>query len=214
MKNLFDLFKGYNAKNVTIPKSVNRLPWNLGSLLYMLTLISTFLFTGCKQQEIVPENETEFISDKETSADKEFRTYYDGLDKQTVQELQQARAATARYRNLKNAIADGYKNINVVSPNMGHHYMKSQWVDATFDIQKPEILVYSKDEDGSFELVAVEYAIPIELTPDVSPEGFTGTGDVWDHNLGFKLWLLHAWVWKNNPAGVFNPTNPLVEHQH
>ena len=37
--------------------------------------------------------------------------------------------------------------------------------------------------------------------------------DVWDGNVGAGLWLLHAWVWCYNPAGVFNPTNPLV-HLH
>jgi len=70
--------------------------------------------------------------------------------------------------------------------------------------------VYNKNEDGSFQLVAAEYAVPIDISPNKPPEGFTGTGDVWDRNTGFGLWLLHAWVWKNNPDGVFNPTNPLV----
>jgi hypothetical protein len=44
-----------------------------------------------------------------------------------------------------------------------------------------------------------------------APEGFTGSSDEWDHNTDFGLWLLHAWVWKNNPDGVFNPTNPRVQ---
>jgi hypothetical protein len=25
------------------------------------------------------------------------------------------------------------------------------------------------------------------------------------------FWTLHAWVWKDNPDGVFNPTNNQVQ---
>ena len=99
------------------------------------------------------------------------------------------------------------------APNMGHHYMKPALVDATFEIRKPEILVYNKNHEGNFELVAVEYAVPIDQSPTVAPAGFTGSNDVWDRNTGFGLWLLHAWVWSYNPNGVFNPTNALV-HLH
>jgi hypothetical protein len=96
---------------------------------------------------------------------------------------------------------------------MGYHYMKSAFADSIFEISKPEILVYNKDHDGNFELIAVEYAVPISLSPNHAPEGFTGTADVWDKNPDFGLWLLHAWVWQNNPSGVFNSTNPGV-HVH
>lgn len=131
----------------------------------------------------------------------------------TLWELQQARAATARYRDTLNAIKDGYTNINVIVENMGTHFMKMAHVDDVFDYRKPEILVYNKMEDGSMQLVAVEYAVPISLSPDKAPEGFTGSNDVWDKNTGFGLWLLHAWVWYPNPLGVFHATNPDI-HLH
>ncbi|MCW3116727.1 MAG: hypothetical protein JWM28_809 [Chitinophagaceae bacterium] len=182
-----------------------------------------FLLTGCSKDIKAPANNAQRMSDGDAlvsnnllNTEEQFSTNYEGLDGltgQTLWELQQARAATARYRQLKNAIADGYADISVVVPNMGYHYMQSLIVDATFDARKPEILVYNRHDDGSFELVAVEYAVPIDLTPNVAPEGFTGSGDVWDRNTGFGLWLLHAWVWHNNPDGVFNPTNPEV-HVH
>lgn len=135
---------------------------------------------------------------------------YTGLSKQTAWELQQARAATAKYQHIKHAIKDGYVDIHVDVEGMGHHYMKASLVDGTFNIREPEILVYNRDEDGNMELVAVEYAVPFVFG---KPEGFSGSGDVWDANAGVSLWLLHAWVWRYNPAGVFNPTNPLV-HLH
>ena len=127
--------------------------------------------------------------------------------------MQQAREATDKYRQISKAIADGYEDISVVLPNMGYHYMKSSLSDAKFEVSKPEILVYNKNHDGSFELVALEYAVPIDISSDKAPEGFTGAADVWDSNAGFGLWLLHAWVWKNNSSGVFKPTNPGV-HVH
>lgn len=188
------------------------------NLVYSFTIfLGTLLFTGCKK-EAINENQPEVSKDVLASAintanlksDAEFMNMYSGLGKQTTMELQQARAATARYRNIKNALKDGYTNIGVDVENMGHHYMKPSLVDGTFDIRNPEILVYNGNEEEGFELIAVEYAIPLALP---RPAGFTGSLDVWDGNAGFQLWLLHAWVWTYNPSGVFNPTNPSV-HLH
>ena len=135
---------------------------------------------------------------------------YPDLSKQTLWELQQARAATVKYQNIKHAIKDGYADINVDVEVMGHHFMKSSIVDGTFDIREPEILVYNRNTAGDMELVALEYAIPFAFG---KPNGFSGSADVWDGSAGVPIWFLHAWVWRYNPAGVFNPTNPLV-HLH
>ncbi len=124
----------------------------------------------------------------------------------------QVRAASEKYRNIEQALKDGYEDISVDVPNMGHHYMKSDLVNGTIDLSKPEILVHNRDHDGRLQLVAVEYAIPIDLSPNTTPAGFRGDADVWDRNTGFGLWLLHTWVWYN-PEGVFNPTNSRV-HLH
>ncbi|HET9824006.1 MAG TPA: hypothetical protein VFP87_01665, partial [Chitinophagaceae bacterium] len=142
-------------------------------------------------------------------------TFYKGLDPQTLWELQQVRAATAKYRNDSNAFRDGYVDINLKLPKMGYHFLKAALVTPVFDLKKPPILVYNKTADGGFELLAVEYAIPIDpQTPNVAPEGFTGNNDEWDFNtLNTGWWTLHAWVWKNNPDGVFKPMNPSVQVQ-
>jgi hypothetical protein len=147
------------------------------------------------------------------NTDEEFKRQYSKLNFITVLELLEARWASAKYRNIENAIHDGYHDINVVVENMGHHFMRDALVDNKFDPRKPEILVYNKHENGHYELVAVEYAVPLDLSPNKAPKGFSGSADVWDHNDGFGLWLLHAWVWSKNPDGVFHPTNPTV-HTH
>lgn len=182
------------------------------------TILTGLLFTSCQKEAynepgsndpIITSNASLISGDNtRNSKDAEVLNWYSGFSNQTMWELQQARAATARYRDLKNAIKDGYSNISVDVPNMGHHFMKTSLVDSIFDIRYPEILVYNGLDTGNPELVAVEYAVPLNLP---MPEGFTGSGDVWNDTSGFPLWLVHAWVWKYNPDGVFNWTNPSVD---
>ena len=187
-------------------------------LFLCLTILTGFLFTSC--QKLAPGEVSHIdplsighsnqisVDKNANSQDAEVVNMYSGLSSQTIWELQQARAATARYRDIRNAIRDGYSNINVDVPNMGHHFMKASLIDETFDIRKPEILVYNGLDTGNPVLVAVEYAVPLDQP---MPEGFTGTSDVWNGTSGFPFWLVHAWVWKYNPAGAFNWTNPAVD---
>jgi len=174
----------------------------------IITLL--ILATGCKKEMTTKPEEIQKENNSRSITERNSVGIYTGLPWQTHNELQQARAATARYQNINNAIKDGYEDINVVAPNMGYHFMKESLVDNKFDIRNPEILVYNKNMDGDFYLVAVEYAVPLSFP---MPEGFYGNHDVWDGSSGFPLWLLHAWVWTYNPDGVFNPTNRLV-HLH
>ena len=126
-----------------------------------------------------------------------------------VTELASARRATARYQDFLNAIRDGYVDIGVVLPNMGRHLLKDSLVDATFEVERPEILVYMEDLGGRMKLVAVEYAVPLTLAA-TPPDGFPGAADQWFADQRFQLWTLHAWVFKENPDGIFNPTNRRV----
>jgi hypothetical protein len=197
----------HHRTSIALQQPMNFILRNL-PVLFSALLIS-ILFSACqKQKNDVAIEEVQATAAKSTQAD--VLNSYDGLSKQTSWELQQARAATAKYRNIENAIRDDYVDIAVDVEHMGHHYMKSSIVDAVFDLKEPEILVYNKDENGNQQLVAVEYAVPLTYA---MPEGFTGASDVWKGDSGFPLWLLHAWVWAYNPDGVFNWTNPSV-HLH
>jgi len=184
---------------------------NYSLLLLCTTVMIGFLMTGCLKGSSTTKLE-EIQSNSTQSTQKDGFGNYTGLAAETVWELQQAKIATARYNNFDNAIADEYVDINVIVPEMGYHYLKLANLNATFDFAKPEILVYNKEENGRMKLVALEYAVPISLSPNAPPSGFTGTDDVWSVYQG-TLWTLHAWVWEYNPDGVFNPTNPLV-HLH
>ena len=179
---------------------------------WILSLFSITLLFSCTKDDLnkAEDADAQSLSNQAIITETGVLAQYNGLSEQTSWELQQARAASARYLKLDNAKKDGYIDINVVKPNMGYHFLKPSLVDGSFDPRQPEILVYNKDVAGNYYLVAVEYAVPLNLP---EPPGFTGNNDQWTGDTFFDLWLLHAWVWSYNPSGVFNPTNPLV-HLH
>lgn len=204
MKNLLNSALRCNGASFSPAGNIPNFPWMLGSM-----FVIGLLLTSCQKQVEGAAKADEIQSVNThgvTSGDAVFA--YTGLSPQTIWELQQARAATAKYQNIDNALRDGYADIEVDVQHMGHHFMKTSLVDSIFDLRQPEILVYNKNERGQQELVAVEYAVPLSYP---RPEGFSGSTDVWNDTSGFPLWLLHAWVWSYNPDGVFNWTNSLVD---
>jgi len=127
-----------------------------------------------------------------------------------ILQLEDVRQAAARYYDVAQAEAEGYVDIGVFFPHMGWHYLKPELLDGKFDATRPELLVYADDPcGGPRRLVAVEYAVPLELSK-FAPNGFSGVADTWTANTDFGLWTLHAWVFELNPDGVFAAYNPRV----
>ena len=125
----------------------------------------------------------------------------DKLSAATNQELAQARAATDKYHDVGQAIADGYVNIGYV-PGEGFEFVNEGLLDCTFDLEHPEALHYVPSGNG-LRLVGVEYVVPIACTA-TAPEGFTGDADEWEFMAeGLPIWNLQAWLWLGNPNGVF-----------
>ena len=126
----------------------------------------------------------------------------------TLRELAQARRATAKYHDVANAIADGYVDVNLYTSGEGHHYINLLLVDGIFNPEQPEGLLYANHPGGDgLKLVAVEY-----ISPDTFPvpQGFTGDDDVWQLEEPFPVWVLNAWIWLNNPDGIFTFLNARV----
>ena len=146
-----------------------------------------------------------------------------------------ARAATARYRDVEVAKADGYYQITQFIAGLGLHMDNLKISNDTFDPARPQILLYEPAADGHLVLVGVAYTFA--HVNDVPPAGFAGGEDVWHFhtNLCFlpggsvtvapdaapckaqggffqkeTPWLLHAWIWKSNPDGIFAEYNPRV----
>jgi hypothetical protein len=132
------------------------------------------------------------------------------LSNETRQELSRVRQATLQYHSLAQADRDEYVDVSLFVSGQGFHFVNFGLVNGTFDPEKPQILVYAPTSQGKLRLVAVEYAVPVALSPD-APAGFIGENDVWHQEdaLG-GVWVLHAWVWQANPKGIFTDNNPDV----
>lgn len=176
---------------------------------HRLLLAVAIAVAGCQSPDPVAIASTAPVASADLSAGQHHSPAYHPSGTLPAAELARVRRATARYQDIQNAIDDQYVDIGVVIKNMGRHLLKDGLMDATFDAERPELLVYSPGPNGRLKLVAVEYAVPLALSEN-APEGFSGSADEWFADPNFHLWTLHAWVWKENPDGIFNPTNRRV----
>jgi hypothetical protein len=134
-------------------------------------------------------------------------------------ELATVRKATAGYHRLDAARDAGFAAFsidpldpdtptcfdNVQNGGMGVHYVKG--IDEDLDPSAPEAMVYELTDQGP-RLVAVEYIVPdVYVDPAAPPSLF---GQELHHHSFLPVYILHAWVWKDNPAGMFADFNPNV----
>lgn len=134
----------------------------------------------------------------------------------TLAELAAARKATAAYHNIDVAYAAGFVDIEFYLDGVGCHLMNPGLLDGTFELEKPEILIYddcTPGQGGRAELRAIEYITLCGGPPTCTlpaPEGFTGDEDFWTPFIDGSLWTLHVWTWRHNPDGVFTKVNPRL----
>jgi hypothetical protein len=125
------------------------------------------------------------------------------------------RRSTARYQRLEAALADGYVLASPCVPGMGYHYQKEKLLDGVVDPSQPEFLVYEPQKNGRKRLVAAEFMVPAEdWDPFNAGPPMLGERAFDDHRAPgspgppFPHYQLHAWVWMNNPDGIYAPLNP------
>lgn len=129
------------------------------------------------------------------------------------------RAATEKFRQLDAAVAAGYSGTipecfvdSLHTPPhgaMGYHHVNRGYVDASVDVEKPEILLYERKASGSYALNGVEYLLPYRFWPrDSVPPGLLGREMFRDDERSY--WYTHMWVWTRNSAGLFADWNPAV----
>ena len=139
-----------------------------------------------------------------------------------------ARAATERYRDQSAAVADGYRRIGPDFPSMGEHWLSvSLAVHAEVDPLHPPILEYVTVA-GKPMLAGVAYT---QLVRNALPQApIPAPGSAWHFHQGSvdeesfvlshaagqvaggdstvpRIGVLHAWLWLENPAGVFATDN-------
>ena len=125
-------------------------------------------------------------------------------------ELSQVRAATARYHSITQADMAGYKSFlgcfDSSDGGMGQHYVDQSIIDdGVADPLRPEALVY--EVDGSkLTLVGVEW---VEVGA-ASETPLVLFGEAFNYNPDLGVWALHAWIWRDNPDGMFADFNRKV----
>lgn len=133
-------------------------------------------------------------------------------------DLAKVRKATARFRNVEVARNAGYdlrEGLDHCFENpgvgaMGFHYIK-QPLDLKLDPLQPEAMVYAPGPKGQLSLGAVEYIVPAadwDAAGHTKPPTVLGRSLHLNEHLG--VYVLHIWLWKHNPAGLFEDWNPTV----
>jgi hypothetical protein len=96
---------------------------------------------------------------------------------------------------------------------MGYHYFNWDLIDnPEIDPLAPEGLVYAPGPNGQLRLVAVEWVVPQTVWEDagnVEPPTVLGE-ELHILNPALGWYIEHAWVWYDNPSGVFADWNPRV----
>lgn len=133
-------------------------------------------------------------------------------------DLAKVRTATAQFHSPEAAQAAGYDLVagldycfnNPGIGGMGFHYINTSILDTTVDLLHPEAMVYTPSPNG-LQLGAVEYIVPQALwdaAGNTHPPMLMGQHFHLNEKLG--VYVLHAWIWKNNSAGIFEDWNPAV----
>jgi hypothetical protein len=164
-------------------------------------------------------------------------------------DLATVKAATNRFRDVNVALAEGYirdpGNVcdtatmmgrSAALGSMGVHYFRPDLLGITAppnprvsgtgthtDFNKPAILIYEPQADGSHELVAVENLVFIEAweaAGNKEPPTYQGQSynmmaddpatEVDEAHMFEPHYDLHVWLYRENPNGMFAQFNPNV----
>lgn len=129
------------------------------------------------------------------------------------------RRATAAFHDIDVAMAAGWSDeitgcLESPDGGMGYHYVDFDLLlNADLDPLRPEALLYEPQKNGMLRLVAVEYVIPDSFLPSTAPPP-----SVLGHELHYSAangaWILHVWLWRHNPSGMFADWNPRVSCEY
>jgi hypothetical protein len=140
------------------------------------------------------------------------------------EDLQAVHEATADFVDPATAEAAGYQLAEecVAHPEgqgaMGWHSVNPELAqDTELSETEPEVLVYVPDGDGGRELGALEWFIA-DADQDLATDGDRPSlfgqefdGPMEPHEEGQPVhYDLHAWMYTDNPDGLFAPWNPDV----
>jgi hypothetical protein len=132
-------------------------------------------------------------------------------------DVDRMRGATRKFQTLDSAVAAGY--IRDVKPcivhaghpgAMGFHHRNAALLDVKAEVERPELLLYERLPNGTYQLNGAEYIVQYKFWPrDTVPPVIFGQNMKQEDN--FKYWYLHLWAFTNNPYGLFADFNPNVQ---
>jgi hypothetical protein len=134
-------------------------------------------------------------------------------------DLAAVRAATAHFHRPEVAQAGGWDLVpgldhcfqNPGVGAMGYHYINVGKLDTTVEMLAPEAMVYVPGPHGRLQLGAVEYIVPAAAwDAEGHAELPSVLGQSFHLNEALGVYVLHAWIWKHNEAGIFEDWNPDV----
>lgn len=146
-------------------------------------------------------------------------------------ELESVRSALDKYKDPIVAVHDGYLStlacieypkgtseggMQYAPGGMGVHFLNLGLIGPTLDPAKPQVLIYQPVGE-KLTLVAAEWFVPVQAAGAERPKIFGKDleGPMEGHQpvmpAGLHHYDLHVWLWKDNPAGVYSPTNPAVK---
>jgi hypothetical protein len=146
-----------------------------------------------------------------------------------VAQLGRIRAALDRYRDPIVAVHDGYFSTvaciefptaggageMAYRPGaMGVHFLNLAFVGPQLDTLHPQVLIYEPVHD-TLRLVAAEWFMPTQVSatrPRIFGRDLDGPMEGHAPIMAPEMhhWDLHVWLWKDNPNGMFSPTNSAV----
>jgi len=137
-----------------------------------------------------------------------------------------ARAGTEALRDPEAARAAGYRPVGPDFPGMGRHWIHTALIlRSTPDPAQPPVLEFA-ELNGTPTLVGVAYAVLV--TGDSPPASLPVPAKAWHFHQGTvdeesflrnhagaghptgpgpRLAVVHAWIWLDNPAGLFATDN-------
>lgn len=157
-----------------------------------------------------------------------------------AEELLDAKDVARRFSTVADAEAGGYYKVTPYYPGIAAHYIKPAYLDDTFVLEQPEMLLYDGTEPDS-NIVGLSYLI--NKPGDTEPaEGFTGDNDHYHVHEGLCFkdgvvvagstatqeqcaelggrkgdgssgWMSHVWIVPGCESdwGIFSGANPALE---
>lgn len=134
-------------------------------------------------------------------------------------DLERARLASAKYRDIVVALADGFVPVSPCEEGQGVHLLNLARFDAALSVTEPELLLYLPDSAGRLRLVGIEHAKPDDdgdLSTDHDRPALYGRpfdGPMLGHDPLHATpahYDLHVWLWSDHPTGIFAKHNPAL----